>query len=104
MPNTLDVEPDTFTFTTELQSEFGTMDAGMNRKQFPLISNTATTGHKLQGCTAASLFAIEWKYQQNWAYVVLSRVKTMLGCELQDARSNEGNAREIPTEALIADD
>ena len=51
----------------------------MKGLQFPLVSNSATTGHKLQGCTVDSILVNDWWYQQNWPYVVLSRVKTMDG-------------------------
>ena len=47
--------------------------------QFPVISNSCTTGHKLQGCTVELILANDWYYGANWAYVVLSRVKTMDG-------------------------
>jgi hypothetical protein len=41
--------------------------------------NHATTGHKLQGKTVKSLVIAEWSKVENWAYVVLSRVKTLSG-------------------------
>jgi hypothetical protein len=50
--------------------------------QFPFISNSATTGHKLQGCTLTELAVFEHYYGQNWMYVVLSRVRTMKGLYL----------------------
>lgn len=53
----------------------------MNR--FPVLSNNATTGHKLQGQTKASLFVSDWCYTRNWPYVVLSRVKTLKGLFLR---------------------
>lgn len=53
-----------------------TMTGGV---QFPLVSNDATTGHKLHGTTIASITINNWRYQSNWPYVVLSRVKTMNG-------------------------
>ena len=51
---------------------------------FPIISNFATTGHKLQGKTMASLVIAEWVAKPNWAYVVLSRVRTLAGIYLKD--------------------
>jgi len=51
----------------------------MKGTQFPIVSNTCTTGHKLQGCTVKCLLANEWFYGANWVYVVLSRVKTLAG-------------------------
>ena len=47
--------------------------------QFPVISNSATTTHKLQGCTVKNIFVAEWHYKKNWVYVVLSRVRTRDG-------------------------
>ena len=48
--------------------------------QFPIVSNTATTGHKLQGATKENLYIPFWHYgTENWIYVVISRVKTMDG-------------------------
>jgi hypothetical protein len=46
-------------------------------QQFPLVSNSCATGHKLQGSTCKSLLVNTFHYGQNWAYVALSRVKTM---------------------------
>ena len=51
--------------------------------QFPVILNTATTGHKLQGLTKQSLFVNDWHYADNWIYVVLSRVTTVKGLFLE---------------------
>jgi hypothetical protein len=44
-----------------------------------VIVNHATTGHKLQGKTVESLVIAQWSKVKNWAYVVLSRVKTLDG-------------------------
>ena len=35
----------------------------MNAMQLPMVSNIATTGHKLQGSTVINLFVHEWRYQ-----------------------------------------
>ena len=48
-------------------------------KYLPVIVNHATTGHKLQGKTVKSLVIAEWSKVKNWAYVVLSHVKTLDG-------------------------
>jgi hypothetical protein len=45
----------------------------------PVIVNHATTGHKLQGKTVRLLVIAEWSKVKNWAYVVLSRVKSLNG-------------------------
>ena len=61
----------------------------MKGKQFPIISNSATTGHKLQGCTLAELAVFEQFYKQNWMYVVLSRVRTMKGLYLAEPLAHD---------------
>lgn len=48
-------------------------------KQFPLLTNNATTGHKLQGASKTSLFIIGVSHNMNWMYVALSRVRTLSG-------------------------
>ncbi len=50
-------------------------------EQFPVVVNFATTGHKLQGKSLFSLVIAQWaaKNIKNWAYVVISRVRTLLG-------------------------
>ena len=56
---------------------------GMNATQFPVNSNIATTGHKLQGMTKDNLIVQSWNYSfENWVYVVLSRVQTLSGLYL----------------------
>ena len=50
--------------------------------QIPLISNNATTGHKLQGATIDFLYVPSWNYNLNWCYVVLSRVRSLKGLYL----------------------
>ena len=47
--------------------------------QIPLISNNATTGHKLQGSSVDILYVPSWNYCLNWPYVVISRVRTLQG-------------------------
>ena len=51
----------------------------LNATQIPLVSNNATTGHKLQGSTVKSLYIPSWSYTTNWPYVAISRVKTLSG-------------------------
>ena len=53
--------------------------------QFPIISNSCTTGHKLQGCSVDNTLVNSWYYGSNWAYVVLSRVRTLNGLHLRRA-------------------
>ncbi len=55
----------------------------MDLIQFPVIGNFATTGHKLQGKSVNQLVIAEWSNLKNWAYVVLSRVRTLAGLFLE---------------------
>ena len=61
---------------------------GIQMTQLGMISNIATTGHKLQGMSKDNLIVESWNYSfDNWVYVVLSRVKTRQGlflCEKLD--------------------
>ena len=50
--------------------------------QLPLLVNHATTGHKLQGKSMDTLIVAEWSKTKNWAYVVLSRVRSLAGLYL----------------------
>ena len=54
-------------------------------EQFPVVINFATTGHKLQGKSMFSLVIAEWSKVKNWAYVVLSRVRTLTGLFFKEA-------------------
>ena len=57
----------------------------MSATQLPVISNNATTGHKLQGSTKESIFIARFFYEtKNWNYVVLSRVRTRDGLFLKE--------------------
>jgi hypothetical protein len=59
----------------------------MKLNQLPVTSNTATTGHKLQGSGVDTLFVHVWNYKDNWPYVVLSRVRTISGLFLREPLS-----------------
>jgi hypothetical protein len=50
--------------------------------QLPVVSNNATTGHKLQGSSVDSMSTLGFT-KENWAYVVLSRVRTHKGLYLR---------------------
>jgi hypothetical protein len=57
----------------------------MSATQLPVVSNNATTGHKLQGSTKESIFITRFFYDtKNWNYVVLSRVRTRQGLFLKE--------------------
>ena len=52
-------------------------------KQFGILVNTATTGHKLQGLSMDYIIIVSWFYgSKNWVYVVLSRVRKLSGLYL----------------------
>ena len=63
-------------------SQFGLntrIQASIQLQYLPVVVNHATTGHKLQGKTVESVVIAEWSRVKNWAYVVISRVKTLGG-------------------------
>jgi len=66
--------------------------------QLPIISNNATTGHKLQGSGVDNLFVSEWKNEASWIYVILSRVKTRAGLFLRRELAPNTKMHEIPTQ------
>ena len=64
--------------------------------QLPIISNIATTGHKLQGASVDNLFVHAWNYSTNWVYVILSRVRTMKGLYFREKLYQRFHAFELP--------
>lgn len=66
----------------------------------PLVLNSATTGHKLQGKSVEKLLVSHWNTAQNWTYVVLSRVRTLTGLHLRSALPI-GISFEPPKEMLL---
>jgi hypothetical protein len=77
------LKPEVACFTVKYPiSEFGLntrIHTSIEMKYLPVLVNHATTGHKLQGKTVAKLVIAEWSNLKNWAYVVISRVKTLDG-------------------------
>lgn len=71
-------------FLAKMKIQGEKLSTKMKGTQFPTVSNSATTGHKLQGYTAKQLLVNDWQWQQNWAYVVLSRVTEMKGLFLRE--------------------
>ena len=72
-------EPNSVKINLKLLGNIVTI-GGIRITQFPVNSNIATTGHKLQGMTKDSLIVHSWNYSfSNWIYVVLSRVRTLSG-------------------------
>ena len=82
-PRNFEVKSAKVSFKATIQIGTEECITGMTGNQFPLISNSCTTGHKLQGCTCASILVNEWYYGANWPYVVLSRVKTRKGLHIR---------------------
>ena len=64
--------------------------------QFPVLGNYATTGHKLQGKSVDELVIAEWSKVKNWAYVVLSRVRTLVGLFLTEPIPDNIDFRAAP--------
>ena len=95
-PRVFDVKLQNFSFNATIEVDSEKMNVGMCGTQFPLISNSATTGHKLQGCTIDSILVNNWKYVSNWAYVVLSRVRTMAGLYLREKLSTDLEVYKMP--------
>ena len=58
------------------------ISCSINMTVLPVVLNHATTGHKLQGKSVNELVIAEWSAVKNWAYVVLSRVRTLDGLYL----------------------
>jgi hypothetical protein len=83
IPNTFDAKPRTYEFDATFEMNDDKKKCYMRGLQFGVVSNTATTGHKLQGYTAQCLLVNDWRYDQNWPYVVVSRVRTMKGLFLR---------------------
>lgn len=78
-PREFNVTSQAFSFRARMKVAGEEKHVSMRGHQFALISNCATTGHKLQGYTASCLLVLSWVYNSNWAYTVLSRVRTMAG-------------------------
>jgi sulfur transfer protein SufE len=68
-----------FAFCAKISVDDQSRAVMMKGNQLPLINNSSTTAHKMQGCTLKQLAIFEHLHRQNWMYVVLSRVCTMNG-------------------------
>ena len=55
------------------------LEIKLKATQIPLISNNATTGHKLQSSSLDTLYIPSWSFDLNWPYVMISRVCTLNG-------------------------
>ena len=73
--------------------------------QFPVNSNIATTGHKLQGHTEKHLIVTSWNYSfPNWVYIVLSRVKTLCGLGLVKELNDDLTKYQISDDLIREDE
>jgi hypothetical protein len=66
-------------------SSTGRSNQQMDLGHLSCVLNYATTVHKLQGKSVDNLVVVEWCKTRNWAYVVLSRVRTLAGVFLVSA-------------------
>ena len=77
---------------------------GLKMTQFPVNSNIATVGHKLQGQTKQHPIITSWNFEfKNWVYVVLSRVKKLDGLLLSN-KLNEDLAISRISDNLLSED
>jgi hypothetical protein len=83
---TFKITPQKVTFEASMPNPYNPFDDKQKQKvkmrgfQFTAVSNTATTGHKLQGKSLRMLYINDWCYScKNWPYVMLSRVTTRNG-------------------------
>ena len=96
-PSVFDIKCKNWTFKASIPDRFGEqVSIPASGTQFPLISNSATTSHKLQGATVENIFVNDWRYQSNWVYVVLSRVKTMNGLYIQTPLNTNPDKYRLP--------
>ena len=70
----------------------------MKMNQIPIVRNSGTTGHKLQGKSVSSIFIYDWNYNTNWPYVVLSRCRTMRGVIMRTKLSLDLSRYSVPPE------
>ena len=98
-PSRVDIKADKFHFCTRMTfgDDHEPLFCSMSGQSFPLISNSCTTGHKLQGCTVPAILVNTWFYGANWAYVVLSRVRTLDGLHLNEPLSKDLSKYSKPT-------
>ena len=96
LPNTFKLEPIEFCITTRIlkpqvlrMKEDDREMVKMKATQLPVISNQATTAHKLQGASINQLFVNIWNYTTNWPYVVLSRLRSSKGLYLRNKLSTD---------------
>ena len=105
-PQLFTMQPQSHSFTATLPLPDSQQTGGVKKTykvkmtgvQLPIISNNATTGHKLQGATVTSLLITTATNVRNWTYVVLSREREMKGLFLTRKldKRNLNNYNDIP--------
>jgi hypothetical protein len=102
-----DIAPSTFLvksvsgkFAVDLKMCHESKKVKMAGQQFPLVSNSCTAGHKLQGSTCKSLLINAFHYSQNWCCVAPSRVKTMAGLHLREKLSTDLSLCAMPQQMV----
>ena len=104
-PKKFNVEPKTFKVGARLPKSKHLMASkkkgdrftlSMEMKQLPVISNTATTDHKLQGVGVDNLLVSEWCNEASWIYVILSRVTTREGLFLRKELTPDIDLHRVP--------
>ena len=105
LPNTFQLEPIEFCITARIlkpkllqMKEDDCEMVKMKATQLPVISNQATTGHKLQGASINQLFVNNWNYTTNWPYVVLSQLRSSEGLYLCNKLSTDLTKYAMPWE------
>jgi hypothetical protein len=90
IPSIFELKVAKYSFVASFPDPIGNdLKVSMRGTQFPIVSNSATTGHKLQGCSVDNIFVNDWHYGANWVYVVLSRVRTMNGLYMREPLSRD---------------
>ena len=96
IPSTFQLEPIEFRITARIlkpkplqMKEDNCKMVKMKATQLPVISNQATTGHKLQGASINQLFVNNWNYTTKWPYVVLSQLQSSEGLFLCNKLSTD---------------
>ena len=105
IPNTFQLEPIEFCITARIlipklvqMKEDNHEMVKMKATQLPVISNQATTRHKLQGASINQLFVNNWNYTTNWPYVVLSQLRSSKGLYLCNKISTDLTKYAMPWE------
>jgi hypothetical protein len=88
-PSAFEVKSVSGKFTVDLKVRDELKKVKMAGQQFPLVSNSCAAGHKLQGSTCKLSLINTFHYGQSWAYIVLSRVKTMSGLCIREKLSTD---------------